>query len=301
MYEAGLSANQVAAFRREGMLCLPDFLAPEEVLALVNESKRLLSDFDISSHPMTQFKVDENDHIGDQYFFDSSDKILFFFDTDAFDESGALKYPKEQAINKIGHGLHMKNQVFQKITMDQKVVNVAKSLGYKAARVLQSMCIFKHPVGATNDERENAVPPHTDATFLFTEPQTAVGFWYALEDCTLENGCLWYNPGSQNVFPLTKRFVKVNGGKDGCAMIPLEHNAENVPEDKPKDYVPVECKAGSLILIHNSVLHKSDKNRSHKSRFAYAFHVIDGTSKFDELNWLQVPVSGGCDFTKLYE
>ena len=73
-------------------------------------------------------------------------------------------------------------------------------------------------------------------------------------------------------------------------MIPLEYDTQNVPEDKPEDYVPVECKAGSLILIHNSVL-----------RFAYAFHVIDGTSKFDELNWLQVPVSGGCNFTKLYE
>ena len=301
MYEAGLSSDEVALFRREGIICLPDFLAPEEVLALLNESKGLLSDFDVSSHPMTQFKVGENDHIGDEYFFNSSDKILFFFDTDAFDESGALKYSKEQSINKIGHGLHMRNQVFRKITMDDKVVNVAKSLGYKDARVLQSMCIFKHPVGSTNDERENAVPPHTDATFLFTQPQTAVGFWYALEDCTLENGCLWYNPGSQNVFPLTKRFVKVNGGKDGCTMIPLEYDTQNVPEDKPEDYVPVEGKTGCLMRSHNSVLHKYHKNRSHKSRFAYAFHVIDGTSKFDELNWLQVPVSGGCNFTKLYE
>lgn len=300
MYDCGLLKDQVEKFRLEGMICLPGFLLSSEIDDLLNEAKKFLSDLDVLSHPMTQFKVDDNDHIGDEYFFDSSDKILFFFDTDAFDASGSLRYPKERAVNKIGHGLHMKNDVFKKITMDHKVASVAKSLGYVEPKVLQSMCIFKHPVGIEDSERENAVPPHTDATFLYTEPQSAVGFWYALEDCTLENGCLWYNPGSHKVFPLTKRFVKVNGGKGGCQMLPLEHDASHVPEDKPEDYVPLECKAGSLILIHNSVLHKSENNRSLRSRFAYAFHVIDGTSKFDELNWLQVPVTGGSEFTRLY-
>lgn len=42
-----------------------------------------------------------------------------------------------------------------------------------------------------------AVSPHQDASFLYTEPLGRVlGLWIALEDATLENGCLWFIPGS---------------------------------------------------------------------------------------------------------
>ena len=42
-----------------------------------------------------------------------------------------------------------------------------------------------------------AVSPHQDASFLYTEPLGRVlGVWIALEDATLENGCLWFIPGS---------------------------------------------------------------------------------------------------------
>lgn len=300
MYDDGLDKLQVKTFNDEGMLCLEGYLDTKEVAKLLKEAKNILSDCDLSTHPRTQFKVDDNDHIGDAYFLNSSDNVLFFFDTDAFGDDGELKYPKEQAINKIGHALHKSNDVFKQTTVNQKVASLVQSLGYTDPRVLQSMCIFKQPTGEKNVERENAVPPHTDGTFLYTEPQSAIGFWFALEDCTIENGCLWYHPGSHKVYPITKRFVKVDGGKSGCAMQPVEHDAAGVPEDKLEHYKPVECKAGSLILIHNAVLHKSEPNRSNKSRYAYAFHVIDGTAKYDELNWLQVPASGGSEFTKLY-
>lgn len=293
----GLSTEQVESFNREGLLCIPGFLDPAQVSEMMEASHRLLRDFDVSTHPKTQFKTGENDHIGDQYFFDSSDKVSFFFDVDAF-ENGELKYPKEIAVNKIGHGLHMCELLFHKVTFDEKVKAVARSLSYKDPRVLQSMLIFKNP--ATSEARENAVPSHTDGTFLFTKPQSALGFWFALEDCTFENGCLSYNPGTHKTFPITKRFVKVEGGSKGCNFIPVEHDIES-PEDSPEDYKLVECPAGLLILIHNSVLHKSEKNNLRKSRFAYAFHLIDGVEGYDDLNWLQVPPSGGTAFSKLYE
>lgn len=301
---SGLTPEQIAAFDKEGMLCIPDFLTPSEISAMLKRSHELLDDFDISTHPKTQFKTGENDHIGDQYFFDSSDKISFFFDTDAFDENGELRYPKQQAINKIGHGLHMKDKLFAQVTFTEKIQNIGRSLNYKDPRVLQSMLIFKQPVKQREDARENRVPPHADGAFLFTKPQTALGFWFALEDCTTENGCLLYNPGSHKVFPITKRFVKVDGGSKGCNFIPVEYDTSKpIPEDNEDDYKIVECKAGSLILINSSVLHKSESNRSQKSRFAYAFHLIDGVDGYDELNWLQVPPgpNGGTQFTKLYQ
>lgn len=293
----GLTTEQIDSFDREGMLCIPDFLTPEQVASMLQSSHQLLHDFDVSKHPKTQFKTGENDHIGDQYFFESSDKVSFFFDVDAFNENGLLRYPKEIAVNKIGHGLHMHEKLFEKVTFDEKVQNVARSFGYKDPRVLQSMLIFKNP--ATKSARENAVPSHTDGTFLFTKPQSALGFWFAMEDCTVENGCLSYNPGTHKTFPITKRFAKIEGGAKGCNFVPVEYDLA-IPEDNPEDYKLVECKAGLLILIHNSVLHKSEKNHLTRSRFAYAFHLIDGVEGYDELNWLQVPPTGGTEFSKLY-
>jgi hypothetical protein len=55
-----------------------------------------------------------------------------------------------------------------------------------------------------------------------------------------------------------------------------------------------------LVLIHGNVLHKSEKNTSPRSRFAYTFHVIEGADgwDYDERNWLQPPEGG--EFSKLY-
>ncbi|GFT69369.1 phytanoyl-CoA dioxygenase 1, partial [Nephila pilipes] len=65
-----------------------------------------------------------------------------------------------------------------------------KTLHYKDPVVVQSMIIFKKPkIG-------EIVRPHQDSTFLYTDPPTCIGLWFPLEDATIENGCLWYVPGS---------------------------------------------------------------------------------------------------------
>lgn len=58
------------------------------------------------------------------------------------------------------------------------------------------------------------------------------------------------------------------------------------------EYTMGEVKAGTLVLIHGNILHKSEKNTSGKSRFIYTFHVIEGANRYDERNWLQPPDGG---------
>lgn len=297
----GLDEAQLESFDKEGMLCIADFLTKSEVEDLRSEAVRILLDLDLETHPKTRFETGDGDHVGDKYFLDSLDKVSYFFDTDAFNEDGSLRFLPERAINKIGHGLHMKSDIFHKVTFSERVKAIARDLSYKDPRVLQSMLIFKNPVNnALDAARDNEVPSHSDGTFLFTKPQSAVGFWIALEDCTTENGCLSYNPGTHKTVPISKRFVRLQGGSKGCGFEDVL--TDSVPgEDDPSKYKFVECPAGSLVLIHNAVLHKSEKNRLDKSRWAYAFHAIDGTAGYDEKNWLQVPSTGGTEFLKLYE
>ncbi len=66
-------------------------------------------------------------------------------------------------------------------------------LGIERPLLLQGMYIFKQPrIGGE-------VTCHQDSTFLYTEPQNIIGLWFALEDATVENGCLWAIPGGHKL------------------------------------------------------------------------------------------------------
>ncbi|ODV95419.1 hypothetical protein PACTADRAFT_33987 [Pachysolen tannophilus NRRL Y-2460] len=304
----GLTDEQLKEFEDEGCLALKNFLSEEEVNVLLQEAKRLLSEIDLDNHAMTKFVTteDSENHVGDEYFLNSSDKICSFFDTDAFNDEGKLIKPKEKSVNKIGHNLHSLNDEYYKISFDERIQDISKKLGFKDPRILQSMLIFKQP------EIGGSVPSHQDSTFLYTEPLSAIGFWFALEDCTKENGCLSYYPGSHKTFPVTKRMIKDFDKKSGTKFVNTKvgeslykTNVDELNDAKArnddKNFKLVEIPRGSLVLIHGSVLHKSERNSSQKSRYAYTFHVIEGENDYDNLNWLQVPPcrEGSTNFSSL--
>lgn len=290
-----LTPNQIEKFQKDGCIVVPNELSPETISSLLQESHRLLSEFSLEGHPMTKFSTGDSlgsgdaKHIGDAYFLESSDKIRFFFEEGAV-RDGKLTVAKEKAVNKIGHALHDLNPEFNKMSVTARNRDIATSLGLKDPKILQSMLIFKQP------EIGGKVPSHQDGTFLYTKPQSAIGFWYALEDCTSHNGTLAFVPGSHKTHPVSKRFVRDGAG--GTTFEDVEDICAG-PEPSEEEFKVLDIPAGSLVLIHNSVLHKSEANVSQKSRFAYTFHAIDGECEYDRRNWLQVPTTGGNNFTRL--
>lgn len=161
------------------------------------------------------------------------------------------------------------------------------------------------------------MPPHQDSTFLYTDPPSALGFWYALEDAGSENGCLSFLRGSHLTAKISKRFVRMEEGGTGFVDLDDESIGKGWPADglryveessrqdddglkreEEDDFTMGEVKAGTLVLIHGNLLHKSERNSSERSRFIYTFHVIEGRNRYDERNWLQPGPEG---FSRLYQ
>lgn len=100
--------------------------------------------------------------------------------------------PVEVALNKVGHALHTEHPVFRKYTFDNRIRELCWQLGFQKPAIAQSMYIYKNP-GLGGE-----VTSHQDGSYLYTEPLSTVGFWIALEDATIENGCLKFIRGSHN-------------------------------------------------------------------------------------------------------
>ncbi|KAG8836146.1 hypothetical protein FRC20_007122 [Serendipita sp. 405] len=293
-----LSEEQIHRFHQQGYLVIPNFLSDGEVHGMITRTKQLLEEFDLEGHPMTKFSTGEDDqdktkkHVGDEYFLTSGDKIRYFLEEDAVGPDGKLNRSKERAVNKIGHALHELDPVFRDVTLNNpRLKAIAKDLHFHSnPLVLQSMVICKQP------EIGGKVPEHNDSTFLYTSPPSALGFWFALEACTELNGALSFLPGSHLNTDITKRFVRMpEGGTDFEPIVNIEKPLD-LRESSREDALPIAsdykletCEAGSLVLIHGSVIHKSERNTSNLTRYAYTFHMIEGQplATYDKKNWLQ--------------
>ncbi len=95
---------------------------------------------------------------------------------------------------------------------------------------------------------------HQDEIYIPTRDRSLTGAWMALDDATVENGCLWIIPGSHRTGYLYPQ--RPHNNPDEFDFAPESYGFDESVE------IPVEVKTGAVVFFNGYLLHRSKKNRS---------------------------------------
>lgn len=147
---------------------------------------------------------------------------------------------------------------FRNTAAKAKVVDLVADLFDEPDIKLLADQIFMKPAGHGSVKEY-----HQDsASWPFLVPQKQVSCWIALDESTLENGCLRFIPGSQTF-----------------GLLQPKHLPQLLTEEMRAQEVPVPLPAGGCVFFHSLNLHYSHANTSAKRRRAWALHYMMAKSK----------------------
>ena len=256
-------------FDEQGFVFLSSLISHDDCTDLVARMRELTHRLCPSDASHT-FEAGSLRQSSDEFFLNSANKISFFFDKNVSNAKGASSSSFNK-LNKVGHALHDLCPVYKKFSYQEKFFLIMRELGHKKSHLLQSMFIFKQPLFG------DGVPMHQDATFIYTEPSSVIGLWFALDDANTDNSCLYVMPGGHKG-PLQCRFKRCDEG-----MKFTDQNRVRWPID---EFIPLCAKRGDAIILHGLLPHFSHLNRSQHTRFAYTLHFIDRACHYPRSNWL---------------
>lgn len=140
----------------------------------------------------------------------------------------------------------------KKLVTDSRLGKLAATLtDVDGVRIWHDQALFKQPYG-------NQTAWHRDTPYWAVHSRKTVNMWFALDDATLQNGCLWYLPGTHLLGDY--RLVQI-----GSNMVDL---FKVYPEWRSIEAVPAPCPAGSVVIHNGMVAHAAGANMTPRPRRA---------------------------------
>lgn len=259
-------------FRRDGYVVVPEALSPETCARLLDRAQTL-AERCAAEAPLSIFTTDVDHQRVDDWFLDSGDAIRAFFEEDAL-RDGRLDRAPDRAVNKVGHALHTRDEVFGPFFQDPRWAELLVTLGQARPRPVQSMLIYKPP------EVGGEVRWHQDDTYLAAEPGPVIGLWWGFEDATAENGALQVLPGGHH------EALRLRFRRDGRRTW---HETLDPRALDTTTALTLEVPRGTLIAFHGRLPHASAPNRSSRGRVAATLHSINADDRWLDDNWILSP------------
>jgi phytanoyl-CoA hydroxylase len=175
-------------------------------------------------------------------------------------DAGAAK----QVLRKLDNPAYYR-PAFQSLAKDPRLVSLVESIIGPGVTIYFSQIFFKPPEGG------GPKPVHQD-NFYFgpKDRDEMVTAWVALDDATVENGCLYFGEGS-NLGPVIPHVTPP--GEPFNLLIPDDVAAR-------QKMTPAPVPKGGVSFHHGNTYHQSGRNLSTRWRRAVAFHYGTRATRF---------------------
>ncbi len=154
------------------------------------------------------------------------------------------------------HFPHKASEVVRETLFNSATLKVLTSVIGPNVKCMQSMLFIK-----------SAGKPgqawHQDEDYIPTRDRSLTGGWIALDDATVENGCLWVIPGSHRPGVLWEQEWH------GDRRFDCSDESVGFPY-RDEDAIPVEVSAGSVVFFNGYLLHRSLPNTAPEGTYRRA-------------------------------
>ena len=163
------------------------------------------------------------------------------------------------------HFPHKLSDTVRRYLAHPRITDVLTGVVSPNVKCMQSMLFVKAPGKAGQAW-------HQDEYFIPTRDRSLVGAWIAVDDATVDNGCLWIIPGSHLPAHIHRRVP--NDSKEFADVDTVD--VSGYPDEL---VIPVEVEAGSIVFFNGYVLHGSHANKTADTfRTALVNHYMSAES-----------------------
>ncbi len=225
-----LTADQIHQFREQGFVVLESLLSPAEL-----EEWRSVVEGAVSNRLQNNDGINNQQEGSDEYYKAIFTQALRLADTDP-DVARLVRDPRLGEL-------------------------AARLMGVNGARIWHDQALIKPPYG-------NQTAWHRDTPYWAVHTSNTVNMWFALDDATLENGCLWYLPGTHK--------------SENYNLVPIKSSMQDIfkafPEYRTIEAKPAPVKAGGVVIHNGMVIHGASSNMTARPRRAMtSVYYADGT------------------------
>ncbi len=229
-----LSSENRKFYKKYGYLIATDLISPQDIKQLKEETAQIFRGNRGEIEGLAAVQEDETD-------------------TDVLKKYVAIHFP------------HKISPLIKKYLVHEKLVDILAKIVSPNVKAMQSMLFVKAPGKAGQSW-------HQDEYFIPTRDRSLVGAWIAIDDATIDNGCLWVIPGSQQPGSIAPRIKNEN--KEYADMETLD-----ISNFDTENIVPVEVKSGSVVFFNGYLYHSSQKNKTNnRFRTALVNHYMSAES-----------------------
>ena len=243
------SSEQIAFYRANGFVVIEEFLTPQELDNWRGAVMRAVDQRAGKKIPGKDIVIGEDDGINEDgdYFGKVFDQLLNLWQT---------------------------NRGVKELMLDERIGKMAAMLsGADGIRIWHDQALFKRPWA-------NPTAWHLDTPFWSFFDRNAISIWVALDDATLQNGCLYFIPGSHK----GTNFDKITIGRN------MDGIFEIYPQFAKTAPVPAPMKAGSCSFHNGLTIHGAGANMTNAWRRAMTCaYMPDGSLFNGEANILPEP------------